>query len=64
MKHKGYDECSEYEYYDIINYKHCCSCINFYDNEKAQQFECLRETEECCYINKFKDEKNGQKEII
>ena len=55
MKHKGYDECSEYEYYDIISYKHCSHCEYFFDNEIAQRFECLRETEENkdCYKNKF-----------
>lgn len=45
MKHKGYDECSEYEYYDIISYKHCSPCEFFFDNEKAQRFECLRDSE-------------------
>ena len=57
MKHKGYDECSEYEYHDIINYKHCCTCEHFYDNEKAQRFECLRESDVKvdCYKNKFED---------
>lgn len=63
MKHEGYDECSEYEYHDIVNYKHCCRCKCFYNNEKAQRFECLRKTEECCYTDKFKDEKNDWKEI-
>ena len=51
MKHKGYDECSEYEYYDIINYKFCSLCEYFYDNEKEQRFECLRDSEaelDCC----------------
>lgn len=51
MKHKGYDKCSEYEYYDIISYKHCFHCEFFFDNEKAQRFECLRDSEaelDCC----------------
>lgn len=51
MRHKGYDECSKYEYYDIISYKHCSHCECFFDNEKAQRFECLRDSEEesdCC----------------
>ena len=54
MKHNGYDECSEYEYYDIISYKHCSTCEYFYDNEKQQRFECLRESEaelDCCRKN-------------
>ena len=51
MKHKGYDECSEYEYFDIINYELCSHCECFFDNEKAQRFECLRDSEDklnCC----------------
>lgn len=51
MKHQGYDNCSEYEYYDIINYKHCSLCEYFYDNEKEQRFECLRDSGaelDCC----------------
>ena len=58
MKRKGYDECSEYEYYDIIDYQYCCTCKHFYDNEKQQRFERLRksETDNECYKNKFDEE--------
>lgn len=57
MVHTGYDECSEYTYYDIKDYKICCTCTCFYDNEKQQRFECLRISEDAsvCYKNKFEE---------
>ncbi len=57
MKHRGYDSCSEYEYYDIKNYKACRACKYFYDNETELRFECLRarKPDDECYKNKFDD---------
>lgn len=54
---KGYDCCSEYNYYDIKDYNTCCTCKYFYDNETELRFECLRdkETDDECYKNKFED---------
>ena len=58
MVHTGYDECSEYTYHDIKDYKTCCTCKYFYDNEKQQRFECLCDsnTNLVCYKNKFEED--------
>lgn len=30
----------EYEYYDIINYKYCCTCKYFFEDFLSEQLEC------------------------
>ncbi|MBO5712174.1 MAG: hypothetical protein J6R47_04980 [Acholeplasmatales bacterium] len=57
MKHHSYDCCSEYDYYDIKNYRTCCTCKYFYDNEAVSRFECHRDKEPDneCYENKFEE---------
>lgn len=57
MRHHGYDCCSEYDYYDIKNYRTCCTCKYFYDNEAVPRFECHRDKEpdDECYKNKFEE---------
>lgn len=56
MKKIGYDHYSEYEYYDIKDYRTCCTCRYFIDNELETRFECWkkeRDENENCYENKY-----------
>lgn len=56
MTKTGYDHCGEYQYNDIKNYKHCCTCRHFFDNELETRFECHKECrEDECYESKFED---------
>ena len=38
--HLGVDECSEYIYFDIIDYNTCCGCYSFSDNKNETRYEC------------------------
>lgn len=55
MKKTGYDRCGKYEYYDIKDFKTCCTCKHFVDNEMETRFECWKETRDNdeCYESKF-----------
>ena len=56
MKKVGCDYHSEYEYYDIKDFKTCCTCKYFFDNELETRFECLAKKQSSnCYENKFED---------
>lgn len=54
MKKTGYYRCGEYEYYDIKDYRTCCTCKYFIDNELETRFECWKEEQdEDCYESKY-----------
>lgn len=49
-EYNGIDMCGEYVYYDIIDYKTCCTCEHFHDNWYEERFECCNK--ECDKLKK------------